>query len=63
MSLESRVDGEAAGSGVHAGHILHIVDLLEGQFGTVIPVVVVQVLWGRNDNFLMYFDCITTLYH
>ena len=56
MSLESGVDGEAAGSGIHAGHILHIVDLFEGQFGTVIPVVVVQVLWGRIDNFLTYFD-------
>lgn len=63
MSLESGVDGEAAGSGIHAGHILHVVDLFEGQFGTIIPVVVVQVLWERNDNFLTYFDCITTLYH
>ena len=27
MSLELGVDGEAASSGVHAGHILHIVDL------------------------------------
>lgn len=44
VSLESGVDGEAAGSGIHAGHILHVVDLFEGQFGTIIPVVVVQVL-------------------
>ena len=44
MSLESGIDGEAASCGVHAGHILHIVNLLESQFGTVVPVVVVQVL-------------------
>ena len=44
VALESRVDGEAASSGVHAGNILHIVDLLEGEFGPVIPVLVVQVL-------------------
>ena len=44
MSLKSRVDGEAASSGVHAGNILHIANLLEGEFGPVIPVLVVQVL-------------------
>jgi len=44
VALESWVDGEAAGSGVHAGDILHIVDLLEGEFLPVVPVLVVQVL-------------------
>lgn len=35
--LQSWIDGEAAGSGVHAGHILNIVYFLQKQFVTVIP--------------------------
>lgn len=43
-NLQPWIDGEAASSGVHAGDILHVVDLLQNQLGPVIPVVVVQVL-------------------
>lgn len=35
--LQSRVDGEAACGGVHAGHVLHIVDLLQLQLAPVVP--------------------------
>ena len=38
VSLKSRVDGEATGSGVHAGHVLHIVNLLQSQFLSIIPI-------------------------
>ncbi len=37
VPLQSWVDGEATSSGVHAGHILHIVDLLQSQLVTIIP--------------------------
>ena len=43
-NLQPWIDGEATSSGVHAGDILHIVDLLQNKLGPVIPVVVVQVL-------------------
>ena len=42
--LEAGVDGKTVGSGVHAGHVLHVVDLLLSEFGTIVPVVVVKVL-------------------
>ena len=29
VALQARVDGEASGSRIHAGHILHVVDLLQ----------------------------------
>ena len=44
VALQSRVDGEATSGGVHAGHVLHVVDLLEGQLLPVVPVLVVEVL-------------------
>lgn len=44
VALESRVDGERAGSGVHGPHILDVVDVLEGVFGSVVPVAIVHVL-------------------
>ncbi len=37
VSLQSWVDGEATSSGVHAGHILHIVDFFQSQLIAVIP--------------------------
>ena len=43
-NLESWVDCEAAGSGVHAGHVLYLPDLLLAQLHPVVPVPVVQVL-------------------
>lgn len=42
--LQSGINGEATSGGVHAGHILGVVDLLKGQLGTVIPMAVVNVL-------------------
>ena len=44
VALETRVDGKRACCGVHAGHILCVVDLLEAELLAVIPVVVVQML-------------------
>ena len=44
VSLQPGVDGEAASSGVHAGHILDIVHLLQCLLGAVVPVRVVQML-------------------
>jgi len=44
VPLQSRVDGEAAGRRVHTGHVLRVVDVLQGQLGPVVPVTVVQVL-------------------
>lgn len=35
--LQSWIDGEAASSGVHAGHVLNVVYILQKQFSTVIP--------------------------
>ena len=32
------VDGEASGGGVHAGDVLHAVDVLRAQLVTVVPV-------------------------
>ena len=34
---QSWVDGEASRCGVHASHILHVVDLLQSQLVAVIP--------------------------
>lgn len=42
--LQSGINGEATSGGVHAGHILGVVDLLKGQLGTVVPMAVVNVL-------------------
>lgn len=42
--LQAGVDGEGAGSRVHAGHVLRLVNLLEGKLDTVVPVLVVNVL-------------------
>ena len=44
MSLQARVDGERAGRGVHARHVLRLVDLLQRQLVAVVPVTVVEVL-------------------
>ena len=37
VALQAGVDGEAPGRGVHAGHVLHIVDLLQCQLVAVVP--------------------------
>ncbi len=45
MSLEPRVDAEAASGRVHARHVLHVVDVLECvALSPVVPVTVVEVL-------------------
>ncbi len=50
MSLQPWVDGEAACSWVHAGHVLYVMDLLQHQLYAVIPVVVVEVLRGSIEE-------------
>ena len=44
VSLQSRVDREAAGGRVHTGHVLSVVNFLQRQLGPVVPVAVVEVL-------------------
>ena len=44
VPLEPGVDGEAAGGGVHGGHVLCVVDLLEAELVPAVPVAVVDVL-------------------
>lgn len=46
--LQSRVNGEGAGGGVHAGHILGVVDLLQSEFRPVVPVAMVDVLSDQS---------------
>ncbi len=44
VPLQPCVDGEATSSGIHGGHILTVVDLFENLFGSVVPMIVVQML-------------------
>ena len=37
VPLQPWVDGEAASGGVHAGDVLHVVDVLLGQLGLAVP--------------------------
>ena len=48
VSLQPRVDCEAACSWIHAGNILHIVNVLLGQLVPVIPVPVIHVLADKG---------------
>ncbi len=38
VALQARVDGEAAGRGVHACHVLRVVDVFRSQLVTIVPV-------------------------
>ena len=42
--LQTRVDGEGSSCGVHARHVLRVVDVLQAQLLPVVPVAVVDVL-------------------
>ena len=42
--LQSRVDCKTTGCGIHTRHILRVVDFLQLEFDTVIPMEVVQML-------------------
>lgn len=44
MPLKARVYGEGASRGVHGTNILHVVDVLESVFCSVIPVAIVKML-------------------
>ena len=44
VALQTTIDCEAASCWIHAGHILDIVDLPQGELLTIIPVVIVHVL-------------------
>ena len=37
VALQAGVDGEAPSRGVHAGHVLHVADLLQGELVPVVP--------------------------
>jgi hypothetical protein len=44
VTLESGVDLEGTGCGVHASCVQGVLDILEGKLGAIIPMVVVLVL-------------------
>ena len=48
MSLQSWIDCEAAGSGVHGGNILHVLDVFQSLLLAIVPVLVVQMLVDRE---------------
>ena len=53
LHLQPGVDGEAAACGVHAGAVLRVVDVLQLQLLSAVPVTVVNVLpddrvWPRR---------------
>ncbi len=58
VPLESWVDGEAACGGVHAGHILDVVDLLQGELVSVVPASI------QAQGYVTYINCtyVRTLY-
>lgn len=61
VSLEPRVDGEAACCGVHAGHVLHVVDLLQRQLGAVIPIYVFACGGKKLDTIIFSNHCTKSL--
>lgn len=44
VSLQSRIDGKAARGGIHAGHILTVMDVLKSQLVAIVPMAIVQML-------------------
>jgi len=44
VSLETGIYGETPRGRVHTGHVLGVVDLLEGELVTVVPVAIVEML-------------------
>lgn len=42
--LQPGVDGEGPSCGIHAGHVLRVVDLFQRQLLSVVPMMVVHVL-------------------
>ena len=48
VSLQPRVDCEAARGGVHTGGVLDVVDVFLGEFSPVVPVTVVHVLSDQS---------------
>ena len=52
MSLKSGVNDEGTGSGVHASSVLSVLDVLQSEFASVIPMLVVLVLSYERDSSL-----------
>ena len=61
MSLQARVDGERAGGGVHARHVLCLVDLFQRQLVAIVPVTVVEVL--ANERVRLHGEVLVDLGH
>ena len=61
MSLQARVDGERAGGGVHARHVLCLGDFLQRQLRPVVPVVVVEVL--ANERVRLHGEVLVDFGH
>ena len=52
MSLKSGVNDEGTSSGVHASSVLGVLDVLQGEFASVVPMLVVLVLSHEGDGSL-----------
>jgi len=59
VSLQTRVDSETTGRRVHARNVLCIVHFLKRQFGSVIPMAVVEVL--PNECMRLYSEVLVHL--
>ena len=51
VALETRVNGETTSSWVHARQVLSVVDILDAELGSVIPMTVVDVLAHQSVRF------------
>lgn len=59
VTLESRVDSETAGRGIHTGQVLSVVDVLERQLRPVVPMAVVEVL--AHQSVWLYCEVLVDL--
>ena len=47
VSQKSRIDGETTGGRIHARYVLAFLNVLQGEFGSIVPVPVVQMLTDK----------------
>jgi len=58
--LQSGVDGKGTSSRIHTGHVLSVVDFFQRQFGSVIPMFVVNVL--PHESMRLHREVLIHLY-
>ena len=61
MPLQTGVDGETPRGGIHARHVLRVVDVLEGKLRAVVPMAVVEVL--TDQSVWLYCEVLIYLRH